>query len=328
MTTTTAMTTLDPCRRCGAQLESDDLRCAVCALLVPVGEGAGVETPLKVFRCQGCGAAMAWSAEKSALACGFCAGEVKLEELKDPPEQTEAWLPFQVDARAARAALQRWQKGLSWFRPGDLATSSKVDSLKAIYWPAWAVDAGAEVTWAADSNADAGRAAWAPHSGKTHLDFGGLLVGASRGLSEAEMRALSVGYDLGSKALAPSSLPQLIDESFDVQRSVARARVVEACLRTAEATVKSAHIPGKKFRKVKVALVLQSLLTTRVALPAWILAYRYGNTVYRVVIHGQEKEIVLGQAPWSVFRIAAVVVGGAVALALLITLIALVSRHR
>jgi hypothetical protein len=131
--------------------------------------------------------------------------------------------------------------------------------------------------------------------------------------------------------VAPSPLPQLIDESFDVQRSVARARVVEACRLTAETTVRNGHIPGKKYRKVKVALVLQSLLTTRVALPAWVLAYRYGNTVYRVVIHGQEKEIVLGQAPWSVFRIAAVVVGvvgGAVVLALVITLIAFWSRHR
>lgn len=320
------------CGRCAATLENDDLRCPVCALLVPndaeSGRPGAEHVALKVFRCQGCGAAMSWSAEKVALACGFCEGKVELEEIRDPFEQTEAWLPFTVNAQQAQAALSTWQRSLGFFRPSDLAQKSKVQSLKPLYWPAWLVDARAEATWTADSNAGSGRAQWAPHSGVAHVDFGGLLVGASRGLSSVEMEALAPAYDPRTQAPQPtSSLSGLVDESFDVQRSVARERVAVACSRTAEATIKGGHIPGSTFRKVKVALVLESLSTTRLSLPAWVMAYRYGSEVFRVVIHGQDKAVVVGKAPWSYLKIFFAVVGGVALLALIVTVIALVQRH-
>lgn len=315
------------CQRCAATLESDDLRCPVCAQLVPHNDDGAAAVALKIFRCQGCGAAMSWSAEKVALACGFCEGKVELETIADPLEQTEAWLPFRVTAQQAQEALKTWQKSLGFFRPSDLATASKVDSLKPLYWPAWLVDARAEATWTADSNAGSGRSKWAPHSGTAHVDFGGLLVGASRGLSAHEMEALAAAYDPRTQAPAPSPVNQLLDESFDVQRSVARERVAVACSRTAEATIKGGHIPGSTFRKIKVALVLESLSTTRLSLPAWVLAYRYGSEVFRVVIHGQDKAVVVGKAPWSYVKIFLAVVGGVALLALIGTIIALVQRH-
>ncbi len=320
------------CARCAATLENDDLRCPVCAQLVPDDNGAVDVAALKVFRCQGCGAAMSWSAEKVALACGFCEGRVELEEVQDPFEQTEAWLPFTVNAQQAQAALATWQKSLGFFRPSDLATKSKVQSLKPLYWPAWLVDARAEATWTADSNAGSGRAAWAPHSGVAHVDFGGLLVGASRGLSASEMENLAPSYDPKTRTPTPSTLASgsegLLDESFDVQRSVARERVAVACSRTAEATIKGGHIPGSSFRKIKVALVLESLSTTRLSLPAWVMAYHYGSEVFRVVIHGQNKAVVVGKAPWSYIKIFMTIAGGVALLALIVAFIALVRRHR
>ena len=320
------------CSRCRAQLDDDDLRCPVCALLVAgqAAEHAPVAA-LKVFRCGGCGAAMSWSAEKAALACGFCGGATHLEELADPLEQTEAWLPFHVDAGAAQEALRVWQRSLSWFRPSDLASSSNVHSLQPTYWPAWLVDAHADVTWAADSDAGAGRSAWAPHAGVTDLAFDGLLVGASRGLSAAEMEQLAPAYDVRTRSpspsLSPSLGPSLVDESFDVQRSMARERVAAACSRAAHQTIQQGHIPGGRFRNVHVALVLSALTTTRLSLPAWVMAYRYGNDVYRVVVHGQDRAVVLGKAPWSAWKILLAVTGGLGALALVGALIWLFSRR-
>ena len=317
------------CERCEAELEADDLRCPVCALLVAASASASVAvTAIKVFRCEGCAAAMSWSAEKASLACGFCGGATRLEEIKDPLEQTEAWLPFTVDANVANEALRTWQKSLSWFRPGDLATSSKVHSLKPMYWPAWLVDARADVTWAADSDAGSGQSAWAPHAGAATLAFDGLLVGASRGLTPLEMETLAQGYQPRTQAEMPSALASLIDESFDVQRSMARERVAAACTRVATETVKKGHIPGTTFRNIKVALVLSSLATRRLSLPAWVLAYRYGNDVYRVVVHGQDRALVMGKAPWSLWRIWVAVVGVVAAVALGSFLLWLLTRAR
>lgn len=315
------------CGRCKAQVEHGDLRCAVCAWVVPHAATIVAEEAMKVFRCKGCGAAMAWSAEKKAVACAFCGDATALEQIDDPVEQTEAWVPFAVDQNHARVALKAWLKNLGWFRPSDLATASTIDEIKAIWWPAWIFDARARVTWAADSNAGAGRSAWAPHSGETEIAFERILVGASRGLDDKEMAALASAYDLAPSTSSPSAGHSILEEAFDVQRSAAREKVARACEAIAGERVKSGHIPGNKFRKVQVSLVLSELLTRRVALPAWILAYRYGGKLYRVVVHGQDIKTVTGSAPRSLWKILGAILGGVAVLTLIAVVILLVGRR-
>jgi hypothetical protein len=319
------------CTRCKAQVEEGDLRCAVCAFAVPHhGAGHVQQEALKVFRCKGCGAAMSWSAEKKAVACAFCGEATALEEITDPVEQTEQWVPFSVDSKAAREAMRVWLKNLGWFRPNDLATASTIDEIKAIWWPAWIFDAQAQVTWTADSNAGAGRSAWAPHSGNTEIAFERILIGASRGLDDKEMSALASAYNLASsqtqrEAAAARAPDNVLEETFDAQRSAARERVARACEAIAAERMKKGHIPGSTFRKINVALVLSELLTRRVALPAWILAYRYSGKLYRVVIHGQDAKTVTGSAPRSVWKILALVGGILATLTIIAVIVALVN---
>lgn len=318
------------CGRCHAQVEHGDLRCAVCAWTVPHASSEVAAEAMKVFRCKGCGAAMAWSAEKKAVACAFCGEATALEQVDDPVEQTEAWVPFSVDQRAARAALHSWLKNLGWFRPSDLATASTVDEIKGIWWPAWIFDARARVTWTADSNAGAGRSAWAPHAGETDIAFERILVGASRGLEDKEMSALAGAYNLApstSTPLAAGRDDSILEETFDVQRSAAREKVARACEAIAAERVKNGHIPGSTFRKIHVSLVLSQLLTRRVALPAWILAYRYGGKLYRVVVHGQDVTTVTGSAPRSLWKILGAVLGALAAITVIAVVIALVTRR-
>jgi hypothetical protein len=46
-----------------------------------------------------------------------------------------------------------------------------------------------------------------------------------------------------------------------------------------------------------VACLLERQTTDRVALPAWVLAYRYRGTPYRAIVHGERPEIVFGTSP-------------------------------
>jgi hypothetical protein len=309
-------TTTDRCGRCQGLVERGDLRCPVCAFTVPHEGAAHAHEALKVFRCSGCGAATSWSAEKKAIACAFCGAATALEEIEDPVEQTETWVPFAVDGAAARLAFRRWLKSLGFFRPSDLAASSTIDNLKPLWWPAWIFDARARATWAADSNAGSGRSAWAPHAGETELAFERIVVGASRGLSEKEMAAMASAYDLAPATSSPARGPDVVEEAFDVQRSAARERVAEACQGVAVERIKNGHIPGRTYRKISVSLVLSELLTRRVALPAWILAYTYKGKLYRVVVHGQDAGRVLGTAPWSAWKILGAVAAGIAALSI------------
>jgi hypothetical protein len=317
-------TTTSHCSRCEGPIERGDLRCAICGMASPAAPGerqAGVTA--QVFRCRGCGAAMAYDAKARAPACPCCASVLELENLEDPPEQVETFLPFTVKPQEAREALRRWLASLGWFRPGDLVSASRVDALKPLLFVAWVVDGDVLLSWTADSNVGGRKASWAPHSGETELAFDQLVVSASRGLAQDEVEALAPSYRVATGRDAPAPLDGLVSEAFDVQRSQARARIVEGIEATAARKVEQGLCPGSSHRNVHVSALLRKLVTRRAALPAYVLAYRYKDRLYRAVVSGQDASFVTGKAPWSVAKLALVVLAG---LAVIATIVALLVR--
>lgn len=309
------------CERCGSRLEVGDLRCPICALAVASPRERGVlpeQTKAKVVRCGTCGASLAYSVEVQAPRCAFCASVMHVETMADPLEQAEHFLPFTVDAAAAREALGRFLSERHFFRPSDLARSAAVDSLRPLWWPAWGFSAGARVSWAADSDAGHGRSDWAPHAGQVELTFRDILVSASRGLTEKECDFLAGHYTLGGAEAAPRGPEGAQVERFDVKRSGARRQILRAVEERARAEVVGGCVPGRRFRNVHVAVVLSSLETRRYALPAYVLAYRYRGKLYRVVVHGQDAGRVQGKAPVSVAKVVGVVVAGLLVVAALV----------
>ncbi|QEF96406.1 hypothetical protein Mal15_04340 [Stieleria maiorica] len=306
------------CGRCESPLETGDLRCAICG---QAALDAQADVPKKlavqILRCTGCGAAIAYDPKHQAPSCSFCGDVVKVESIDDPMEQTEHYLPFTVTPDEARAALRGWLDSRGWFRPSDLSASAQLTQLKPLWWVAWVFDADAFVSWAADSNEGSGRSDWAPHSGQNEIHFDDILVSASRGLSVREAAAISPGMNLATKRAAPEgAVRDATLEQFDVQRSQARQEVSAAIHRMAAERAQNHFIPGTRFRNVHVAIVLRRLVTRRLSLPAYVLAYRYKENLYRVVICGQDKRLMVGTSPKSLLKM--------IAVALMVGVIALV----
>ena len=309
------------CERCTSPLEHGDLRCAVCALAVPGGTEAAVATArARILRCTSCGAAIAFDPRHQAPACAFCRSVMEVEQPVDPVEEARMYVPFTVDRTLAHAALRGWLQRRGFFAPATLHDEAVLDSITPIGWAAWVVDARAQVAWTADSDAGSERSAWAPHAGETHLRFDRIVVPASRGLDDTECELLAPYYDLS--AAVPVDGADITVETFDLQRSAAR-RVVGQAIEERARTAVEDEIPGRRYRNVRVACLIEQLTTDRIGLPAWVLAYRFRGRVYRALVHGQRPEIVFGSSPidWAkVGRIAAVV--AALALALLMLYIA------
>lgn len=323
-----AVSRVGACARCKTPLETGDLRCAICGCAAPPERDAPARAIASILRCERCGAAVAYSAEAQGARCGFCASVMRLEQPADPIEAAEWVLPFRVDPRAAQEALRAWMRGLGWFRPSDLATQSTVDAMRPLYWAAWVFDARALVSWTADTDLGAQRSRWAPHAGQTSMRFASVLVPASRGLSHDECTALTGGYDLATAAHAPNGPSDAVVERFDVQRSAARAIIARAIEATAAAAlVGNGHVPGSTYRNLRVAALVEALDTKRVCLPAFVLAYRYKGSLYRVIVHGQDPRRVMGTAPVSAAKIALLVLAGiAVVVAIAVILVALARR--
>jgi hypothetical protein len=311
---------LSNCSRCSSANEAGDLRCPVCYLTVPhvVGE-ADALTRVRIFRCPSCAAAMEYLVRVQAPHCAFCGGVLNLEEYADPVEQTEKYLPFTVDRETAEQVYRRWLLRQGFFRPSNLASAARLESLRALWWVGWAVDANAVITWTVDSDAGARRASWAPHSGELQTVFDDIVIPATRGLSSAECAVLIPSYRLASATDQPGTLDAAaVHERFETSRSIARGRVVDAIQRMAEGRIKGRDAPGTRFRNFHAAIHLRGLLTRRLAFPAYSIAYRYRGRLYRTVISGQDPDCVIGQSPLSwakVFLVVALVVAGLAVLA-------------
>ncbi len=318
------------CARCQGPLEHGDLRCAVCGLAAPHMEHQAPQQQVQVNRCTECGAAVSYSAEAQAPKCRFCGAVTKLEQPTDPIDQADWIIPFAVSPEQAQTALRQWMSNLGFFTPSDLAQTAQVEGLHPIWWAGWIVKAFAWVSWAADSNADTWRSDWAPHAGVAQLPFNNLLVSASRGLNLDEAKQLGPYTRLDAAVAAPQAqLAQMgpqgaILEQFDTQRSAARAIISDAIESTSVEVLQQGHIPGSRFRHVKVSVLLHALETRRVALPSYVLAYRYNNKSYRAVIHGQDASCVTGKSPiaWAKVALVAGIVLAVVLIILTIVLFA------
>ena len=312
------------CSRCESPLEKGDLRCAICGQAAPIEDATDQkQMVVKILRCTGCGAAIAYDPKNQAPSCSFCGDVVKVESIEDPMEQTDHYLPFTVTEDEARHALRQWLGSRGWFRPSDLSSSAQLTKLKPLWWVAWVFDADAFVSWSADSNEGSGRSAWAPHSGQNNVHFDDILVSASRGLSANEVAAISPGMNLASKRERPEGADErAMIEQFDVQRSQARQQVSSAIYQMAAERAKQHFIPGTRFRKVNVALVLRRLVTRRISLPAYVLAYRYKDRLFRVVICGQDKRLVIGTSPKSLVKMIGVALAVAAILLVLLLIMA------
>jgi hypothetical protein len=252
---------------------------------------------------------MEYVARVQAPQCAFCGGVLTLEQSVDPTEQTEKYLPFTVDRETAGDAYRRWLSRQGFFRPSDLASAARLESLRALWWVGWAVDATAVVTWTVDSNAGAQRASWAPHAGELQTAFEDIVIPASRGLSPAECALLIPTYALASGIERPATTDAAaVPERFEMSCSVARGRIVEAIQRIAEERIIGREAPGTRFRNFHAAIHLRRLRTRRFAFPAYAIAYRYRGRLHRTVISGQAADCIIGQPPLSLAKVFLIII--------------------
>lgn len=290
------------CTRCGCQLEREDLRCPVCALAVPDAGPTG-DPGAEILRCDRCGAAVEFTVEAGAPACGFCGSVTHVERPEDPIERAEGYLSFSFEPEGARQALLGWLGTLGFFRPPDLVQQAQVAVPQPLFWVAWLCEAQGLVSWSADSNEGARRARWAPHAGQVSMRFDGILVSASRGLRHDECARLAPHFDVRAAAPRPFGPLGAVVERFDVQRSRARYLVTQALGSVVGERLRAGVISGSQSRNLHAEVVLEGLRTLRVGLPTYVFQYGYRGRSYRALVHGQRAECVFGDAPYSWQRI-------------------------
>jgi len=303
---------LAKCEVCGSLLDEEDLFCANCGTEAPrpeersPAEADSTRLATHNFECSGCGASMSFDAGASALRCPFC-GSVEMVQREDAkvlaPRRV---VPFRLSREEAVAAMRRWL-GRGFWRPGDLSRQASIVEMTPVYVPYWVFEARTHTYWTADTSRTppGARGDWYPLSGEHRGSYSGLLIGASGALSAQETSQIAP-FDLAAGvAAAEADLEDVTVEQFSLPRKHARPLARQG-LENAEAQAcQSAYVPGRA-RNVHVNVRIEAMSSEPVLLPVWIMAYRFGDRLYRFLVNGQTGRST-GQAPisWTKVTIAA-----------------------
>lgn len=286
----------------------------------------------RVIACESCGAATTLGPLEQAGLCPFCAAPLVDAAGARRSIAPQGVLPFLVPEDDAKRALRRWLAG-RWFAPGDLEERARAGGrpLNGVYLPFWTFDADTRSSYdgaRGDAYYDkqwvtvtvkgrnvrraqrVRKIRWRSVSGRVARAFDDVLVLASHALPQRFIKRFeNAAWDLSAlEPYRPAYLAGFRAEIYAIDLVDGYAAACDAMDAVIRGDVRR-DIGGDAQRIYAVRTERRDVTFKHVLLPVWIAAYRYGGKPYRFVVNGRTGEVI-GERPYSWWKIAATVLGG------------------
>jgi ribosomal protein S27E len=293
--------------------------------------------------CDGCGSVVAFEPPEVAGLCPFCgAALVAQAKAADPLIAPDGLLPAKVPKDQALTEVRQWLQ-TRWFAPNALKRLARPEGINGVYLPFWDYDADTASRYSGergqhyweteyytetDNNGNTversrqvERTAWYPASGQVARHFDGVLVAASKAVSEAKLDALEP-WDLESMCpYEPAYLAGFKAQRYQLELPGGFEKAKGVMQETIAQDVRR-DIGGDEQRIDTMETDYANVMFRHLLLPVWIGAYRWQNRVYQVAVNARTGEV-QGERPYSTAKIALLV---AAVLALIMLLILIKSR--
>lgn len=279
-------------------------------------------------RCTGCGAMVLLEDRVVTEQCPFCH-----THLENHPETAcniivpESILPFAVDLRGARKAFDRWLHSL-WFAPTELKKIANLGQLTGVYLPYFTYDSMTYTVytgqrgdnyqtteWYTERMPDGStrrasrtvtKIRWSSVSGQVQHFFDDVLVCSSKSLPEDLVDNLLPWRLEKLEPFQPSYLSGFkteryavgLKEGFGIAREMMQPEIHRLICQDIGGDHQS--VSSKKTRYS--AITFKHLL-----LPMWVAVYRYHDQTYQVLVNGRTGKV-SGKRPWSIMKIARLVI--------------------
>ena len=292
---------------------------------VQAGLGTAEMEEARVTPCPNCGAKVEFDGAQHAAECPFCATPVVTDTGTSRQIKPRAVLPFMLEEENARAAMTDWL-GALWFAPNGLREyARKGRKMTGVYTPCWTFDADTKSAYRGQrgtvyyesktvtrngktERVDVPKVRWTPVKGRVARFFDDVLIVASTALPNPFRKAL-VHWDLTRlEPYQPEYLAGFRAEAYtiELQDAFAEARAImdRQILRDVRF-----DIGGDKQRVDDIDTAISEVTFKHILVPVWVAAYRYRGRAFRFVVNGQSGQVV-GERPWSAWKIAFAVVAG------------------
>ena len=260
----------------------------------------GEADALRAFVCQSCGGEIVADEHTAATSCPFCGNPVVMLGRLSGSLKPDLVVPFQLDKKAAKEALQRHYNGKRLL-PKVFRQENHIDEIKGIYVPFWLFDAGANASvryratrvrsWS-DSNYHYTKTSHFAVIRKGSMEFVQVPVDGSSKIPDDLMESLEP-FDL-SRAVdfQTAYLAGYLADKYDVdsQQSIQRAneRIRKSTEEAFAATVMgySTVVPESSNIQLENGKVQYALL------PVWLLNTTWDGKRYTFAMNGQTGKMV------------------------------------
>lgn len=328
-----------PCPNCGAPLDDDDRFCNACGAAVAAPEPAEPQAT-RAIECKNCGAQLTVPADSLSVTCPFCDSNYVVERSPDDAQRQppEFVIGFSVTPAQALEKFRAWLRAGGLFQPGDLHMAQIEEKLRGVYVPFWSFSMLARSRWSAKigeywyrtetyttmvngkpqiQTRQVQETEWWPLGGQHHSYYSGYLVSGSRGLPQIYADRVKPFRLVALKRYQPYFLAGWLSEQYSIERDDALTICQQEFHRQEEQNI-GAFLPGDTSKSLAVETEFSDVNSDLILLPVYLLAYRYGENIFRFLVNGQTGQVA-GDKPLSKWRI-----GGAVATALIVVVLILI----
>ncbi len=287
----------------------------------------------KVIKCSNCGGETVVDDSTAADYCVFCgSSHIVVSEGEDVGIKPETLIPFKITKIDAENKFKKWIKG-KFFAPKELKSKQAINRLKGTYIPFFTYDSDTSTAYIAKR----GTYYYTTHTktvnGKTVTErrrhirwktvrgvyteyFDDVLVNASKKVDANLMERLG---DFKLKGLKPFKKEYIA--GFTAEKY---SKSLKEGWNGAKGSIDSdiyhgirRQVGGDEFRLVNRSTNYGDVKFKHILLPVWMSSYTFKDKIYNYIVNGQTGKV-SGEYPKSPGKIAAVVIGTAALIAVVV----------
>lgn len=276
-------------------------------------------------RCPACGATVVFVGTLTSSECPYCASPIQRDDVYRAKNRipVDGVLPFLIPRETARVNLREWVRS-RWFAPNDFREKGAQGKFNGVYLPYWTFDSMTATRYSGQrgehywvtvgsgkNRRQVRRTRWYAASGAFQRFFDDVLVLASHGLRRDLTQSLEPWPLHKCVPFTQQVLAGYLARTYDVELKPGFHDAKQRIDAALEQDVRS-RIGGDEQRIHSIQTRYGAITFKHLLLPTWLLAYRYQEKVYQVMINAGTGEV-QGERPYSWIKITlAVLVGIAV----------------